>query len=99
MGAATRIALLANTRTTTLSIQHLLHCPFASAALIATVAFAAPATTLTTTTLTASLTTTLTANLIGFTTGATQVPRHEKLVRLTGRHPFNVEPPLPELWR
>jgi len=27
------------------------------------------------------------------------VPRHEKMVRLTGRHPFNVEAPLPELWK
>jgi nitrate reductase (NAD(P)H) len=25
------------------------------------------------------------------------VPRHKDLVRLTGRHPFNVEPPLPKL--
>uniref|UniRef100_A0A7S0L9G1 Nitrate reductase n=1 Tax=Coccolithus braarudii TaxID=221442 RepID=A0A7S0L9G1_9EUKA len=25
------------------------------------------------------------------------VPRHESLVRLTGRHPFNCEPPLPKL--
>ena len=25
------------------------------------------------------------------------VPRHPDLVRLTGRHPFNVEPPLPKL--
>ena len=25
------------------------------------------------------------------------VPRHPKLVRLTGRHPFNCEPPLPDL--
>ena len=25
------------------------------------------------------------------------VPRHESLVRLTGTHPFNVEPPLTEL--
>ena len=39
-------------------LQHLLHCPFASAALIAALAIAAPAATLTTTTLTASLTTT-----------------------------------------
>ena len=26
------------------------------------------------------------------------MPRHEKMVRLTGRHPFNVEAPLPVLW-
>ena len=25
------------------------------------------------------------------------VPRHPRLVRLTGRHPFNCEPPLPDL--
>ena len=25
------------------------------------------------------------------------VPRHPRLVRLTGRHPFNAEPPLPDL--
>ena len=25
------------------------------------------------------------------------VPRHPDLVRLTGKHPFNVEPPLPTL--
>ena len=27
------------------------------------------------------------------------VPRHPSLVRLTGRHPFNVEPPLPDLMK
>ena len=25
------------------------------------------------------------------------IPRHPDLVRLTGKHPFNVEPPLPKL--
>lgn len=25
------------------------------------------------------------------------VPRHPRLIRLTGRHPFNCEPPLPDL--
>lgn len=27
------------------------------------------------------------------------VKRHPSMVRLTGRHPFNVEPPLPDLMR
>ena len=48
---------------------------------------------------TATLATTLTATPTASTTGAAQVPRHEKMVRLTGRHPFNVEAPLPELWK
>ena len=27
------------------------------------------------------------------------IPRHPDLIRLTGRHPFNVEPPLPTLMK
>ena len=54
---------------------------------------------LTATLASAALATTLTATLTTATTGAAQVPRHEKMVRLTGRHPFNVEAPLPELWK
>ena len=80
-------------------LHHLLHHPFATASLAATLASADLTTTLTATLASAALATTLTATLTTATTGAAQVPRHEKMVRLTGRHPFNVEAPLPELWK